>query len=120
VKSNCTSRRRRNSLKAVPARGCGMEARSEPQHRTRVNSGAGRPVWVSVPRNATPDIQSRQDGIGSGSGGKSCGLTLGGLHQSARSGRSCSNAGTMLVEKSDHLIRAMKPGNAGGAKEVTG
>jgi hypothetical protein len=26
----------------------------------------------------------------------------------------------MLVEKSDHLIRAMKPGNAGGAKEVTG
>jgi hypothetical protein len=23
-------------------------------------------------------------------------------------------------EKSDHLIRALKPGNAGGAKEVTG
>jgi hypothetical protein len=26
----------------------------------------------------------------------------------------------MLEEKSDHLIRAMKPGNAGGAKGVTG
>ncbi len=48
-----------------------MEAASEPQHRTKVNSSAGRLVGVSVPGNATPDIQSRQDGIRSGGGGKS-------------------------------------------------
>ena len=120
VRSNCTSPSWSDPAETVPVRGCGMEARNEPQHRTRVNSGAGRPVWVSVPRNATPGIQSRQDGIGSGSGGKSRGLTLGDLHQSAESGRSRRDVGTMLVEKSDHPIRAMKPGNAGGAKGVTG
>ena len=96
-----------------------MEAASEPQHRTKVNSCAGRLVWVSVPRNATPDIQSRQDGNGSGGGGKSCVLTPGDLLGSAICGRSGGDVGPMLEEKSDHLIRAMKLGNAGGAKGVT-
>jgi hypothetical protein len=120
VKSNCISRKGGSSLKAVAVRRCGMEARNEPQHRTRVNSGAGRPVWVSVPRNATPDIQSRQDGMRSGSGGKSCVLTRGDLSESTTSGRPRSDAWTMLREKSDHPIGALKPGNAGGAKGVTG
>jgi hypothetical protein len=108
------------SMEGEPVRGCGMEARSEPQHRTRVNSGAGRSVWVSVPRNVTPDIQSRQDGIRSGGGGKSCVLTLGDLSESTMSGSPCRDAWTTLWEKSDHPIRVMKPGNAGGAKGVTG
>lgn len=120
MKSNCTSQRRRDPGKALAARRCGMEACSELQHRTRVNSGAGRSVWVSVPGNVTPSIQSRQDGIRSGGGRKSCDLTLGDLHESTRSGRPCSDARTKLVEKSDHPIGAMKPGNAGGAKGVTG
>ncbi len=97
-----------------------MEAGSEPQHRTRVNSRAGRLVWVSVPRNVTPDIQSGQDGIGSGGGGKSCVLTPGDLLGSASCGRTGGDVGPKPEEKSDHLIRALKPGNAGGAKGVTG
>ncbi len=97
-----------------------MEACSEPQHRTRVNSCAGRPGRVSVRASATPSIQSGQDGIGSGGGGKSCGLTLGDLQGSALSGRAVRDGGTKPVEKSDHLIVALKPGNAGGAKGVTG
>ena len=120
MKSNCISRKGGSSLKAVAVRRCGMEARNEPQHRTRVNSGAGRSVWVSVPRNVTPGIQSRRSGIGSRSGGKSCVLTRGDLHESTRSGRPCRDARTKLGEKSDHPIRALKPGNAGGAKGVTG
>lgn len=97
-----------------------MEAGNEPQHRTKVNSRAGRPVWVSVPRDATPGIQSWQDGIRSGSGGKSCVITLGDLLGSAKCGRSTGDGVPMPEEKSDHLIVAMKPGNAGGAKGVTG
>ena len=52
-----------------------MEANCVLQHRTKVNSRAGRSVWVSVPRNATPYFQSRQDGIESGGGRKSWTLT---------------------------------------------
>lgn len=97
-----------------------MEAASELQHRTKVNSGAGRAVWVSVRPNATPNIQSRQCGSGSGGGGKSSGLTLGDLPESALGGRTGGDAGSTLGEKSDHPIVATKPGNAGGAKGVTG
>ncbi len=97
-----------------------MEAGIEPQHRTKVNSSAGRLVWVSVQRNVTPYFQLRQDGIRSGGGGKSCVLTPGDLLGSADCGSAGGNVGPMLKEKSDHLIRAMKPGNAGGAKGVTG
>jgi len=122
VNSSCTNvvEPGRTGLAREPARGCGMEAGNEPQHRTRVNSGAGRPVWVSVPRNVTPDIQSRQDGIRSGGGGKLCVLTLGDLPGSARSGRAVGDGGPMPGEKSDHPIGAGKSGNADGAKGVTG
>lgn len=122
MNSNCTSEvgTGRAGLRREPVRGCGMEAGSEPQHRTGVNSGAGRLVWVSVPSNVTPDIQSRQDGTRSGGGGKSCVLTLGDLLGSAGSGRAAGDDGSMPEEKSDHLIGAVKSGNADGAKEVTG
>ena len=100
----------------LPVRGCGMEASSEAQHRTRVNSGAGFPVWVSGPMTATPGIQSRQAGSRSGGGAKWSCLTLGDLDESAGRGR----REPMLVEESDRLIVVMKPGNSGGAKGATG
>ena len=109
VNSNCGTARFR-----------GMEAASEPQHRTEVNSRAGRSVWVSVRSNATPSSQSRQDGSGSGGGGKTCDLTLGGLHGSGLAGRTAGDGGPTPMEKSDRLIVATKPGNAGGAKGATG
>lgn len=96
-----------------------MEARSEAQHRTKVNPCAGWSTWVSVPRNATPNIQTRSDSIGGGGGVKSLRLTLGDLFESADGGRPSRKAGTMLGEKSDRLIVVMKPGNAGGAKGTT-
>ena len=97
-----------------------MEAGSEPQHQTRVNSGEGRPVWVSVRTNTTPGIQSWQDGNRSGGGGKSEVLTPGGLLGSALSGRSVGDGEPKRGEKSDHPIVAVRTGNAGGAKGVTG
>jgi hypothetical protein len=122
VKSNCT--RTHGDGMAYPAnepvRGCGMEARSETQPRTYVNSDAGWSAWVSVPPNATPDIQSWQDSIRSGGGVKSWSLTLGDLCGSSSRGRPRGNTGSKPAEKSDHPIVAMKPGNAGGAKGVTG
>jgi hypothetical protein len=75
---------------------------------------------VSVPRNVTPGIQSRQDGIRSGSGGKFCDLTLGDLPWSAESGSGVSDGVAKPWEKSDHPIVVRKPGNAGGAKGMTG
>jgi hypothetical protein len=70
--------------------------------------------------NVTPNIQSRQDGSRSGGGGKSYILTLGDLLGSADSGRTVGDGGPTSGEKSDHLVRAMKSGNADGAKGVTG
>lgn len=122
VKGSCTSDAitGRTGPPSEPVRGCGMEARNEPQHRTRVNPCAGRLVWVSVPLNATPGIQSRQDGIGGGGGGKSCVLTLGDLLGSALSGRHVRDGEPTSGEKSDRPIVAVKPGNSGGAKGATG
>ena len=103
-----------------PARACGMEARDEPQHRTQVKPRKAGLTWESVPPNATPDIQSRQDGNEDGSGGTLLVLTRGDLHGSARCGRRLGDGLPMSVEKSDHPIGAVKPGNAGGAKGVMG
>jgi hypothetical protein len=103
-----------------PARGCEMEAGSEAQHRTEVNSDAGWSVWVSTPEHAMPNIQSWQDSTRSGGGVKFCHLILGDLCRPSRRGRTCGNAGSKPTEKSDHPIVALKPGNAGGAKGGTG
>ncbi len=99
-----------------PVRACGMEARDEPQHRTQVKPRKAGLTWESVPPNATPDIQSRQDGNEDGSGGTLLVLTRGDLHGSARCGRRLGDAPPMSMEKSDPSVRAGKPGNAGGAK----
>ena len=94
-----------------------MEAGDAPQQRTRVKPCTGRSNGVSEQHIATPDIQSCWDGIGAGSGGTWCILTLGGLFGSPVVGRSGGNdACPMPGEKSDHLIVAMKPVKAGGAK----
>ena len=96
-----------------------MEARSEPRHRTRVNPCAGWAIRVSVPRIAKPDFQSGWPSIGGGGRGKFCVLTRGDLLGSAMSGRPVGDGGTTSGEKSDRLIVALKPGNAGGAKGAT-
>ena len=104
-----------------PARACGVEARGQPQHRTKVKPRKAGPTWVSAPPSAMPGIQSRRDGTGDGGGGKWLVLTPGDLDGSARSGRrrGGDNALPKPVEESDHFIVATKPGNAGGAKGVT-
>ena len=96
-----------------------MEAGSQAQHRTRVNPYAGRSTWVSVPSNATPDFQSRSKGIGGGGGAKLRGLTPGDLLGSAARGRTARKGWPTPGEKSDRLVVALKPGNAGGAKGAT-
>jgi hypothetical protein len=102
-----------------PVRACGMEAGSRARHRTKVNPRKGRTIWVSVPESVMPDIQSWSYGSGGGGGAKFQDLTPGDLPGSARGGRSARKGGPMLGEKSDHLVVALKPGNAGGAKGVT-
>jgi hypothetical protein len=106
----------------TPARSCGMEALDEPQHRAKAKLRKAFGVWASVRPNVTPNIQSRLRGTGDGGGGTLCILTQGDLHRSAQSGRreEGNNDPTTPVEKSDHLIVARKPGNAGGAKGVRG
>ena len=100
-------------------RKCEMEAASEPQHQTRVNSGAGWAEWVSKRLFAMPYILMCQHSTRSGSGGKFYRLTLRDLYRSTMRGRSVREDVPMLIEKSDHLIVVMKPSNAGGAKGVT-
>ncbi len=104
------------------ARSCGMEALDAPQHRTKVKLRKAFDAWVSALPSATPDIQSRHRGSGDGGGGTLCVLTRGDLHRSMRCGRrgGGNDDPPTPVEKSDHLIVVMKPGNAGGAKGVTG
>ncbi len=120
VKGNCT-RKPHRATGAVDesARRCGMEARSEPRHRTRVNPCAGRSTRVNERLSAMPEIQSGWSGSGGGGRGKSCALTRGDLPGSATSGRPVGDDGTTSGEKSDRLIVALKPGNAGGAKGAT-
>ncbi|MDP7207940.1 MAG: hypothetical protein QGH14_05100 [Candidatus Bathyarchaeota archaeon] len=96
-----------------------MEAASEPQHQTRVNSRAGWAEWVSKRQFAMPNILMCQHSIKSGRGGKFYWLTLRDLYRSTMSGRSVQEDVPMSIEKSDHLIVVMKPSNVGGAKGVT-
>jgi len=99
-----------------------MEAEDEPQHRTQVKPRKAGLAWVSVPGNATPDFQSWQDGIEDGSGGTLFTFIQGDLCGSASAvGRKEVNDDRpMLAEKSDLLIVARKPVNAGGAKGEMG
>lgn len=110
------------AVRAEPARACGVEAVDEPQHRTQVNPRKAGLIRVSVPVNATPDIQSRQDGIEGGGGGTLLVLTQGDLHGSAGSGRARggNDERSTPVEKSDLLVVALKPMKVGRAKGEMG
>ena len=129
VNSNCTGSEPNNGNPTLvvhlfrrgffTARKCEMEAASEPQHQTRVNSRAGWAEWVSKRQFAMPNILMCQHSIKSGRGGKFFWLTLRDLYRSTMSGRSVREDVPMSIEKSDHLIVVMKPSNVGGAKGVT-
>jgi len=99
-----------------------MEAVDEPQRRAQAKLRKAIRDWVSVPPDVTPDIQSSPRGIGDGEGGKLCVLTRGDLQRSRSrvGGEEETTTHRCLEEKSDHLVVAMKPSNAGGAKGVTG
>ena len=105
-----------------PARSRGMEALDRPQRRAKAKLRKALEVRVSVQANATPQIQSGPGGSGDGDGGTLRGLTQRDLHGSATSGRrgGGNDDPPKSLEKSDHLVVATKPGNAGGAKGVTG
>lgn len=105
-----------------------MEARSEPQHRTKVNLQAGRLVWVSGPASVTPNIRSWPGGIGGGGGGTSLCFTPGDLDGSERCDGSriasvdvCegNDRRPKTIEKSDHLVVVTKRSNVRGAKGMT-
>jgi len=106
----------------VSARSCGMEARDEPQHRAKAKLRKADVVWVSARPGVTPSFQTRRRGSGDGCGGTHCALTRGELRWSGIAGRrgGGNDDPPMPKEKSDHLVVVMKPGNAGGAKGVTG
>lgn len=104
-----------------------MEARSESQHRMKMNLQAGWLSWVSTPGVATPNIRSRAASSEGGSGETFLILTPRDLQRSPVSPRPKAwgrlNEGNdrepKSLEKSDHLIVVMKPGNVGGAKGMT-
>jgi len=99
-----------------------MEALDAAQHRAKAKLRKAIEVWVSVPSNVTPHIQSRPRSTEAGGGAKLCVLTRGDLHGPAQAvgGKEATMTHQRLqVEKSDHLVVVMKPGNAGGAKGVT-
>jgi hypothetical protein len=102
---------------AVRARG--MEAGGEVLHRTQVNPRKAGLCWVRLLLEPKPHIQSCQDGSGGGGSTKAFAPYPKRSLRVRGSGRSRGNAGSMPWEKSDHLVVAGKPGNAGGAKEVT-
>lgn len=103
-----------------------MEAVSESQHRTQVNLYAGWPEWVSVLCITTPDIRSYPDSTGGERGETYLILTPRDLQRSTASppqaGGSMSEGNdnrAKSLEKSDHLLVALRLGNARGAKGVT-
>ena len=108
-------------------RSCEMEARSESLRRTKVNLQAGCLIRVSEPGRAKPDIRSGSSSSEGGSSETFLNLTPRDLDRSSVSprpkarGTACegNDNGPKSIEKSDHLIVATKPSNAGGAKGMT-
>ncbi len=106
------------------ARPCGMEARGKPRYRTRVNPCAG---WSDLGKCAGEHDALYPTVVGTVLGAAIAGH-FSSLPQEISTGpsplgggRACrgNDARTTPMEKSDHPILAMKPGNAGGAKGVT-
>ena len=123
--SNCMNERLGIAV-SYAVRPCGMEAVSELQHRTKVNLSAGLLAWVSTPLCTTPNIRSWPGSIRGGRGRTLLNLTPRDLDRSTVSlPQACGRARAgndncpKSIEKSDHSILAMNPGNAGGAKGVT-
>ncbi len=106
-----------------PARSCGVEAGGIPLHRTKVKLRKAAGAWVSARPSAKPHTQPRPGSSGDGVARSPAYPTQRDLWTSAtiRSGRwgGTNNDPPTRPEKSDRLIRAEKPGNAGGAKEAT-
>ncbi len=104
------------------ARSCGMEALDVPQHRTQVNPSAG---WSGLGKCARqhdaryPTVAGPV--VGAAAAGH-CSLLPREISTGPRGGsvHEGNDVCAMPVEKSDHPVVAMKPGNAGGAKGVTG
>ena len=115
----------------MTARKCEMEAVYESQHRTKVNLGTGYMGWVSVRCITTPNIRSFPWSMQGECGETLLNLTPRDLLRSGSPVEICfptessgkANGGNdnclTSIEKSDHFIVVLKPGNAGGAKEVT-
>jgi hypothetical protein len=109
--------------KPSSARSCGMEARGEPQHRTQVNPSAGWPRQGECARQHDarfPIVAGTV--VGAGAVGHCSFLPQEISTGPPRGGRGLggNDEHPMPVEKSDHLVVVMKPGNAGGAKGVAG
>ena len=106
------------------ARPCGMEARDEPQYRTQVNPTAG---WSGPGECASQHEAQYPTGAGGVVGAAIAGhcsplpqeISSGPRPQGRGSVQGGNDAYAMPVEKSDHPVVALKPGNAGGAKGVT-
>jgi hypothetical protein len=121
-KKRLRARSRKDSIPAS-ARSCGMEARGKPQHRMQVNLPAGWPEQGEC----APSHDARYPTVArtvleAGAAGHCSFLPP----EISTSPRECGRAfgsndvRPMPVEKSDHLVVVLKPGNAGGAKGVAG
>jgi hypothetical protein len=106
----------------LAVRPCGMEALDAPQHRTQVNPSAG---WSGPGECARQHDARYPTEAGSVVGAAAAGhcsplpreISTGPQGGSVHEGNDvCAKP----VEKSDHPVVAMKPGNVGGAKGVTG
>lgn len=113
----------RRTTQSGSARPCGMEAGDAVLHRTKVKLRKACASWMSVRPNATSISRSSSTCSGDGVARNLTHLTQGDLWSSAGSGLGrwggLSNDPSTRLEKSDRLVRALKPGNAGGAKGTT-
>ena len=98
-----------------------MEARGEPQHRTKVNPRkAGLPGQACLPTRRPISNRGRSV-VGAAAAGSHSYLTPRDLPWSGNGrGREGNDAGSMPGEKSDRLVVAMKPAKADGAKGAMG
>ena len=104
-------------------RPCGMEALDVPQHRTQVNPSAGWPEQGECAREHDARISTVAGTVfGAGAAGHCSSLPQEISMGPPRGGRGLGgdDEHPMPVESADHLVVAMKPGNAGGAKGVAG
>ena len=110
------------TTRVFAVRPCGMEARDEPRYRTQVNPCRGWPDLGerALQRDARyPTVVGLV--VGAAIAGRDSSLPQEISMGPRPGGRAYggNDVRTTPMEKSDHLIVALKPGNAGGAKGVT-